>query len=95
MCEADEHIILAGELEYMHLGEKGFPYSVDNSILGLDEGAEVRMPNKEFERGSGNEESAIMLLKVSLGIVDEQGAFGETYVGRGSQFTDSSSSSEY
>lgn len=54
MCEADEHIILAEELKYMHLGEKGSPYSVDNSVLGLDEGAEVRMPNEEFERSSGN-----------------------------------------
>ena len=36
-----------------------------------------------------------MLSKVSLGIVDEQGAFSEIHAGRNSQFTDGSSSSEY
>ncbi|CBI21433.3 unnamed protein product, partial [Vitis vinifera] len=75
--EADEHINLTKELEDMHLGEKGSPHMVDNLVLGLDEGVEVRMPSDEFERSSGNEESTFMLPKVSLVSIDGSGRRGE------------------
>lgn len=88
--EADEHINLTKELEDMHLGEKGSPHMVDNLVLGLDEGVEVRMPSDEFERSSGNEESTFMLPKVSLGTVEEQGAFGGIHEGQTPQLTDGS-----
>ncbi|XP_034706151.1 disease resistance protein RPV1-like [Vitis riparia] len=88
--EVDEHINLTKELEDVHLGEKGSPHTVDNSVLGLDEGVEVRMPSDEFERSSGNEESTFMLSKVSLGTVEEQGAFGGIHEGQSPQLTDGS-----
>ena len=90
MHEVDEHINLTKELEDVHLGEKGSPHTVDNSVLGLDEGVEVRMPSDEFERSSGNEESTFMLSKVSLGTVEEQGAFGGIHEGQSPQLTDGS-----
>lgn len=40
-------------------------------ISGIED-AEVRMPSDEFERISGNEESTVMLQKISLGTVEAQ-----------------------
>uniref|UniRef100_F6I483 Uncharacterized protein n=1 Tax=Vitis vinifera TaxID=29760 RepID=F6I483_VITVI len=48
------------------------------------------MPSDEFERSSGNEESTFMLSKVSLGTVEEQGAFGGIHEGQSPQLTDGS-----
>ena len=89
--EADEHINLTKELEDMHLEEvKGSPHMVDNLVLGLDEGVEVRMPRDEFERNSGNEENTFMLPKVSLGSAEEHGSFGGIHEGQSPQLADSS-----
>lgn len=89
--EADEHINLAKELEDMHLEEgKGSPHMVDNLVLGLDQGVEVRMPSDEFDRNSGNEQNTFLLPKVSLGSVKEHGSFGGTHEGQSPQHAESS-----
>ncbi|CAK7337659.1 unnamed protein product [Dovyalis caffra] len=67
----DENINLTQDFEDMHLEEKGAPDMMDNLVLGFNEGVEVGMPNDEFERSSGNEETKFVIPQSS----EEQGSF--------------------
>ncbi|XP_022775201.1 LOW QUALITY PROTEIN: uncharacterized protein LOC111317114 [Durio zibethinus] len=71
----DGNIDLTREFDELHHEDNESPDLMDNLVLGFNEGVEVGMPNDEFERSSGKEDSAYGITQISVGSVEEKVSF--------------------
>ncbi|CAN0864142.1 hypothetical protein LINGRAHAP2_LOCUS8871 [Linum grandiflorum] len=68
----EDNLNLDQEFEGVHLEDKDSADMVENLVLGFNEGVEVVMPNDEFERGSGVDQTKFVASHVTT---DDQGSF--------------------
>ncbi|CAN1814643.1 hypothetical protein LINPERHAP1_LOCUS27188 [Linum perenne] len=71
----EDNLNLNQEFEGVHLEDKDCPDMVENLVLGFNEGVEVLMPNDEFERGSGDDQTNFVASHVPVETTDDQTSF--------------------
>ncbi|GAB4848970.1 hypothetical protein Ancab_003783 [Ancistrocladus abbreviatus] len=87
----DENFHLTQEFEGLDLEGKDSNSTMDNVVLGFDQGVEVGMPSNDYERSPRNDESSYLPAQVSVGINREKESFDGGRVDEHNlQFTDGS-----
>ncbi|CAI0430024.1 unnamed protein product [Linum tenue] len=69
----EENINLTQEFESLHMEDKDSTDMVQNLVLGFNEGVEVKLPDDELERTSGNDEARFLVSQVPVESTDALG----------------------
>ncbi|CAI0553585.1 unnamed protein product [Linum tenue] len=77
----EDNINFTQEFEGLHMEEKDSIDMVENLVLGFNEGVEVKLPDDELERSSGNDESRFLLPQVPVESTNGQDSFDGTSCG--------------
>ncbi|GAB4846991.1 hypothetical protein Ancab_026003 [Ancistrocladus abbreviatus] len=72
----DENVDRTREFEGLDLEGKDSNQTMDNLVLGFDQGVEVGMPSDEYEKSPRNDDSSCIVPQVSVGISREQESLG-------------------